>query len=331
MSEILDIKVSIVIPTHKPLISSLQQTLEALKNQDGIDEFRYEIVIVENPEKTTEVKQLVERLNVTNINHISSRLGSNNARNVGIDLARHDYIALMDDDCVPSPTWLSSLVHAHFFFPNAGIIGGPLDLSFQCNKPLWIVNDFLTLLSELHWESNNKKANAPFDIIDIPARYMVSANLSFTKSRYDQAGRLNTEIGLHGKDVYISNDEIQFVERAAKYGEPKMLWVPQLKMDHLIPEERCTIEFFEKKSRGQGYGDGIMWREENPELSISDLYYQFLQQKTVELIDYNSIESARLTISNEYMTRIFIQNLIKTKMAYVQGAINAIENKDINE
>ncbi len=51
-------KLSVVIPTHKPIPEFLHQTLTALRNQKGYDS--YEVIVVENPNPDDNIKNMVE-------------------------------------------------------------------------------------------------------------------------------------------------------------------------------------------------------------------------------------------------------------------------------
>jgi GT2 family glycosyltransferase len=54
--------------------------------------------------------------------------GPSAARNRGVEEACGELIALNDDDCLPTPTWLESLIAAHRQCPDA-LVGG---ITFNC-------------------------------------------------------------------------------------------------------------------------------------------------------------------------------------------------------
>lgn len=105
-------QISVIIPTYKPQ-SYLWKCLQSLGNQT-IDKALYEIVIVLNGCKDpyySEIHSYVQ-------NHMSSYQvqliqtdmgGVSNARNIGLDHAKGEYICFIDDDDYVSPTYLEEL------------------------------------------------------------------------------------------------------------------------------------------------------------------------------------------------------------------------------
>lgn len=300
--------ISVVIPTHQQKV--LKETLTALSNQKGINQNQYEVIVVNNP-RDNDTFNLVRGFG---FKYVISQLGSNNARNAGIALAKAPIIALTDDDCLPNENWLSRLLGLHAVYNRCGVICGPLKLKYLCDQPKWLTDDLEYLLSRMEW-NNPPGVIGPFDLNIYPNRWAVSANLSFTKANYLKTGGLNGNIGYHGKQEYISNDEIQFINKLSPYG---IIYDNELVVEHLIAEDRCTIDFLELKSYGQGVADGIMQREESTD-SINDIYHNYFQPKLLTMFDYNRILKTREKIANEDATREYIKAYIKVKLAYLAG------------
>jgi succinoglycan biosynthesis protein ExoM len=60
------------------------------------------------------------------------------ARNAALSLATGDYVAFIDDDEFPDPTWLLQMINAVETFDSAGILG-PVRPHFDAVPPRWLV------------------------------------------------------------------------------------------------------------------------------------------------------------------------------------------------
>ena len=299
--------ISIVIPTHKQQF--LKDTLLSLRNQKGISTYDYEVLVVENPVLTEETANLVNEMG-TNFIPTSSELGSNNARNTGIEQAQSDIIAITDDDCVLENDWVSKCVGLNAIYIDT-IIGGPLHIQHRETPPEWLKYNLET----------------EFDVDEFPVniygKYLVSANMTFSKKLWENVGGFNGEIGYHGKDELISNDEIQFVNKCSKDNK-KVIYYSKLKAYHQIPAEKHTIEYLKKKAYGQGYADARMWTEDNPDLKCEDLYNKYAQN-----IFYNptieDIVGFRGHFCDEPTTRQFIRVNLILKTEYMKGVVDFLQ------
>lgn len=104
-------KVSVIIPTYRPQ-SYLWECLGSLCNQT-MKHDEYEVVVVLNGEREPYEQDIRDffraHCGVAWKYAYSQEAGVSNARNVGLDLARGEYIAFVDDDDYVSPTYLQEL------------------------------------------------------------------------------------------------------------------------------------------------------------------------------------------------------------------------------
>jgi glycosyltransferase involved in cell wall biosynthesis len=104
--------VSVVIST-RGRSEFLAELLDALVSQDmGLD--RFEVIVVDDGSKDHTWKVLEEGMDKHPLAMACLRLkhsvGQGAGRNLGVSVTRASLIAFTDDDCVPPPSWLSSLV-----------------------------------------------------------------------------------------------------------------------------------------------------------------------------------------------------------------------------
>ena len=105
-------KVSVIIPTYKPQ-DYIWQCLESLSKQT-LDCGSFEIVIVLNgccePWKSELELYISANMSSLNVKFVQTDQGGvSNARNIGIDLSKGDYITFLDDDDYISPRYLELL------------------------------------------------------------------------------------------------------------------------------------------------------------------------------------------------------------------------------
>jgi glycogen(starch) synthase len=115
-------KVSVLVNTYNRA-SSLARTLDALRWQTFAD---FEVVVVNGPSTDGTDALLAERADAVRVTrcpepHLAK------SRNLGVDAAAGDVVAFIDDDAVPEPRWLETIVAA---YGDAGI-GGAGGLVFD--------------------------------------------------------------------------------------------------------------------------------------------------------------------------------------------------------
>jgi len=84
-----------------------------------------EVVVVDNhsEDDTRKSAHLFENdLNLTYV--LEERVGIPVARNAGLENAKGDIIAFIDDDCIAEPNWIDSILKAHARYPQIAIIQG---------------------------------------------------------------------------------------------------------------------------------------------------------------------------------------------------------------
>lgn len=98
--------VSVVVCSYNGA-ETLEGCLQALEKQNYPD---YEIIVIDDG-STDSTRDIVDRFGAVRVLHQKNR-GLSVARNEGIRMARHDYVAFTDSDCMPDSDWLTFLVRA---------------------------------------------------------------------------------------------------------------------------------------------------------------------------------------------------------------------------
>ena len=104
--------ISVIIPTYKPQLY-IWECLDSLRKQT-LDKNRFEVLIVLNGCKEPYLSQIKTYIN-ENQGNVNIKLihtdcpGVSNARNIGLECSKGDYITFIDDDDYVSPTYLEEL------------------------------------------------------------------------------------------------------------------------------------------------------------------------------------------------------------------------------
>lgn len=106
-------KISVIIPTYKPQ-DYLWACLDSLMKQT-LSKEDFEVILVLNgctePYKSAIERYIAANMQGMNVVFIHTEMGGvSNARNIGIDAARGEYVSFVDDDDIVSPTFLEELL-----------------------------------------------------------------------------------------------------------------------------------------------------------------------------------------------------------------------------
>lgn len=102
--------ISIIIPTYRPE-DYLKECLNSLDLQT-LDKSQYEVIIILNGEKHpfyTHIKETLEQYSFYSRLLYTSVSGVSNARNIGLNNVRGDFVCFIDDDDFVSPNYLENL------------------------------------------------------------------------------------------------------------------------------------------------------------------------------------------------------------------------------
>lgn len=118
-------KISIIVPCSRP--DTVEETIQSLLRQEWKD---FEVLVVgqgeKGDERTIAVRTVVENTaNDSRVSYVHCRQrGAARARNAGIEAARGDLLAFIDDDSAANADWLSTLVSRFDQDPDIGVVGG---------------------------------------------------------------------------------------------------------------------------------------------------------------------------------------------------------------
>jgi glucosyl-dolichyl phosphate glucuronosyltransferase len=246
---------SVIIPTFNGT-KYLSLTVESIIKQ-SLDKSKYEILIIDNAstDKTKELSHsLIKKYPKFNIRYIYEPIpGLLSGRHRGTIEANSEILTFIDDDIIADVNWLSAIA-VSFSNSSIQIVGGKNLPKYEINPPKWVENlwkdspyggKWLGYLSLLDFGNKNMK---------ISPLYVWGLNFSIRKKTLLDCGGFNPDTYPKYLQKYQGDGETGLSYKLIENGilaeyQPKAI------VHHIIPKERLTIDFFNKRIYFQGVCD----------------------------------------------------------------------------
>ena len=203
---------------------------------------KFEIIIVDNSPDAGRSSEISEDYaGLSNLTWaIERKPGLSNARNVGIEMARGEIVAFIDDDAIADSGWLDAMVGAFARFPAQAVAaGGRVIPIWEQPRPQWLHDRLLGYVSVVDWGGELRYAK--------PHEWVAGTNLAFRRHAVRDAGGFSVHLGRNrGGQALLSNDETDLIERLGSAGG-RLLYVPEAIVEHLVPRERLTQAWFRRR------------------------------------------------------------------------------------
>jgi len=241
-------KLSIIVCTYNRE-DLIEKCLTHLANQTCKD---FELVIVNNnsTDKTEEIcKTFIQNHPGENIRLVfEEKKGLCAARNCGIKNSTGEWLAYMDDDAFADSKYVENFFTFIASHPQARVCGGKITPYFESKRPKWLSHYILPIVTTL--DKGNK-------ITFFKHRsYPVGANMLVHREMFAKYGMFDENIGFKGENRTISSDEKEFFLRFIGK-EIQAYYLPNVCVEHWVPDSRLTQEFFVGQSLTIGTSERV--------------------------------------------------------------------------
>jgi GT2 family glycosyltransferase len=170
---------------------------------------------------------------------VATQQGLSFARNVGWQCAKGQYVAYIDDDAIAEVSWLSSMAQFIAEHPGVSAFGGSYDAYTLTALPPWFPPDYgrLSFGDQLH----------PIQLVE---EWIPGSNMVFTRDVLAQVGGFNEALGMTGQKTAYMEEIDLLLKLSAQHIE--ILYVPSLKVKHLIADYKMSLRWLLKSFYAEG-------------------------------------------------------------------------------
>lgn len=300
---------SIVIPSYTT--DRLCDIFELLINIKAQTYPNIEIILIAEPSTTLidEVKSFVTENNIPNVKVLpnSRDAGAAAARNGGIEQAKGEIIAFIDDDAVPISDWAQEVVDT---FSDDNIVGvtGPSIPWWKDDKSAWVPEEFFWIIGGFGYKDWNEKRDV---------RNVTGTNMAFRREAFNQTGLLSTHLGAKegggglGKQKF-SGEETEFCIRLMNISSKRIMYNPNVKVRHKVYAYRLTPGFIARRAYSEGFTKA-MFREN---------YTNSREDGPILLIEYQLLGRIITKLMPAIIISFFINPLVAARRLFI--TLNAV-------
>lgn len=213
--------------------------MESLVTQQKVDELSWELLLINNnsTDHTPDVaKSYLQKLPMRYI--FEPIQGLSAARNRALKEFHGDILVFTDDDVLVDPFWLSEYSQAKNCFPGADFFGGRILPFWKGNRPRWLHDPNLALISGLLVNFDLGEENRWIEDGD-PLPF--GANFALSRELTLHGGRFRLDLGVSGESVG-RGEEADYMQRAQNAGV-KAAYLAKAICFHVQDEKRFGLGY----------------------------------------------------------------------------------------
>ncbi|MDR0415407.1 MAG: glycosyltransferase [Prevotellaceae bacterium] len=174
--------------------------------------------------------------------------GLSHARNRGIKEANGDILVFLDDDAFVGKEYLKNLQENIEKHPDWAAFGGKITPVFENGKPpKWLSKWTYSWVSAIDMGKDVRLFEGE--------KYPTGANMGILKKTLEKVGNFNVKLGRSKKNL-MGGEEKDIFNRIKNIGG-KIYWFPNIKVQHVIPENRTTDSYIIRLGLGVGMSERL--------------------------------------------------------------------------
>ena len=254
---------TVLVCTHNRA-DLLRGALESLEDQ-SLARTRFEVLVVDNASTdatSTVVAECATRARIDIRCVRETELGLDAARNRGIREAAGEIVAFLDDDARARYDWAAEVLEG-FRRHDAPILGGRVELIWEVPRPVWFSDALLRYLIHCDYGPEVVAVTSP--------PWLYGTNVAFRKSLFHEIGLFRLDLDRKGESL-MGGGDTELFKRAHARGN-RILYLPSLVVQHLVPAWRLTRAFFRERLLYSGYTRAAVGAERPGVIALNCLLF----------------------------------------------------------
>ncbi len=241
------------------------QCLEHLIHQD-VDKGSYEVIIVDNnsTDNTGTICEAVVAKQESFKYYLETNQGHSFSRNRGIEESKGEIVAFLDDDAFVANDYVTNLISFFANHSEVQAIGGKINPRYEGATPKWMSKYLLPLVAAQDMGETPKAFTG--------RKFPIGANMAFRRAVFEKYGNFNVNLGRKGTGLEGGDEKEVFLR--LKADKIPIFYVPNIVVDHIIPEKRVTKEYI----KGLAVGVGTSERKRIKEAGAPDFFLKIVDE-----------------------------------------------------
>jgi glycosyltransferase involved in cell wall biosynthesis len=174
--------------------------------------------------------------------------GLSGARNSGVQMAKGQIVAFMDDDAIADPGWLEALV-ATYDDPTVAGAGGAIRPLWDTGRPRWWPAEFDWVVGCTYRGMPEKRA---------VVRNVIGCNMSFRRELLATVGGFAHGIGRIGTRPLGAEETELSIRLGRRWPDRSIVYEPLAAVDHRVPASRSTFRYFRSRCYAEGLSKAVV-------------------------------------------------------------------------